>query len=51
MEVRILNPSADGVGEVAIRSKTVMAGYLNDPELTGGDNRRRLASDRRSRPL
>jgi len=34
MEVRILNPAADGVGEVAVRSKTVMSGYLNDPELT-----------------
>ncbi|HYW98148.1 MAG TPA: hypothetical protein VE822_03475, partial [Candidatus Elarobacter sp.] len=34
MEVRILNPAADGVGEVGVRSKTVMAGYLNEPELT-----------------
>ena len=34
MEVRILSPASDGVGEVAVRSKTVMAGYLNDPELT-----------------
>ncbi|HEV2195239.1 MAG TPA: AMP-binding protein [Candidatus Acidoferrum sp.] len=34
MEVHILNPSSDGVGEVVVRSKTVMAGYLNDPELT-----------------
>jgi long-chain acyl-CoA synthetase len=34
MEVRILNPDADGVGEVSVRSKTVMAGYLNEPELT-----------------
>lgn len=34
MEVRIVNPANDGVGEVAVRSKTVMAGYLNDPELT-----------------
>jgi long-chain acyl-CoA synthetase len=34
MEVRIVNPAADGVGEVSVRSKTVMAGYLNDPELT-----------------
>jgi long-chain acyl-CoA synthetase len=34
MEVRIVNPSADGIGEVAVRSKTVMAGYLNEPELT-----------------
>ncbi len=34
MEVRIVNPTADGVGEVALRSKTMMAGYLNEPELT-----------------
>jgi long-chain acyl-CoA synthetase len=34
MEVRILNPDAEGIGQVAVRSKTVMAGYLNDPELT-----------------
>src|SRR5436853_6612153 len=34
MEVRIMNPASDGVGEVAVRGKTVMAGYLNDPELT-----------------
>jgi len=34
MEVRIVNPAADGVGEVSVRSKTVMAGYLGDPELT-----------------
>jgi long-chain acyl-CoA synthetase len=34
MEVRIVNPAGDGVGEVSVRSKTVMAGYLNEPELT-----------------
>jgi long-chain acyl-CoA synthetase len=34
MEVRILNPDADGIGQVAVRSKTVMAGYLNAPDLT-----------------
>jgi long-chain acyl-CoA synthetase len=34
MEVRIVNSASDGVGEVIVRSKTVMAGYLNDPELT-----------------
>jgi long-chain acyl-CoA synthetase len=34
MEVRILNPTADGIGEVAVRSKTVMSGYLNEPDLT-----------------
>src|SRR5882724_5054110 len=34
MEVKIVDPAADGVGEVYVRSKTIMAGYLNDPELT-----------------
>jgi long-chain acyl-CoA synthetase len=34
VEVRIVNPDADGIGEVAVRSKTVMSGYLGDPELT-----------------
>jgi len=34
MQVRIVNPDPDGVGEVSVRSKTVMSGYLNEPELT-----------------
>jgi long-chain acyl-CoA synthetase len=34
VELRILNPDADGVGEVAVRSKTVMSHYLDDAELT-----------------
>ena len=34
MEVHILNPDQNGIGEVAVRSKTVMSGYLDDPELT-----------------
>ena len=34
MEVRILNPDGEGIGEVSVRSKTVMSGYLDDPELT-----------------
>ena len=34
MEVRILRPDPEGIGEVAVRSKTVMSGYLNEPELT-----------------
>jgi long-chain acyl-CoA synthetase len=34
MEIRIVAPDADGVGEVSVRSKTVMAGYLDEPELT-----------------
>ena len=34
MEVRIVNPDAEGIGQVCVHSKTVMAGYLNDPEMT-----------------
>jgi long-chain acyl-CoA synthetase len=34
MQVRIVNTGADGVGEVAVRSATVMSGYLDDPEMT-----------------
>ena len=34
MEVRILNPDVDGIGQVSVRSNTVMTGYLNEPELT-----------------
>ena len=34
MEVRVLHPDVNGIGEVAVRSKTVMSGYLNEPELT-----------------
>src|SRR5438067_5040276 len=34
MQVRIVNPAGDGIGEVYVRSKTIMSGYLNEPELT-----------------
>jgi len=34
VELRIMNPDVEGVGEVAARSKTVMSHYLDDPELT-----------------
>jgi long-chain acyl-CoA synthetase len=34
MEVKIIAPNEDGIGEVAVRSKTVMSHYLDDPELT-----------------
>jgi long-chain acyl-CoA synthetase len=34
MQIRIVNPGSDGVGEVAVRSNTVMSHYLDDPELT-----------------
>jgi long-chain acyl-CoA synthetase len=34
MEVQIRNSDNDGIGEVTVRSRTVMAGYLNEPELT-----------------
>jgi long-chain acyl-CoA synthetase len=34
VELRVLNPDSDGIGEVAANSKTVMSHYLDDPELT-----------------
>src|SRR4030081_315915 len=34
VELRILNPDAEGIGEVAARSQTIMSHYLDDPELT-----------------
>jgi long-chain acyl-CoA synthetase len=34
IEVKIDVPDREGIGEVLVRSKTVMAGYLDDPELT-----------------
>lgn len=35
MEVKVVNAGDDGIGQVAVRSKTVMSHYLDDPELTG----------------
>jgi long-chain acyl-CoA synthetase len=34
VDLRILNPDSEGVGEVAAHSKTIMSHYLDDPELT-----------------
>src|SRR6201997_866446 len=34
VELRVLSPDSEGVGEVAVHSKTVMSHYLDDPELT-----------------
>ena len=34
VELRLLNPDSDGIGEVAAHSKTVMSHYLDDPELS-----------------
>ena len=34
VELRILSPDEEGIGEVAARSKAVMSHYLDDPELT-----------------
>src|ERR1700719_3711045 len=34
VELRILSPNEEGIGEIAARSKTVMSHYLDDPELT-----------------
>ena len=34
VELRVLNPNDEGIGEVAAKSKTVMSHYLDDAELT-----------------
>jgi len=34
VELRVLNPNDEGIGEVAARSKTVMSHYLDNAELT-----------------
>jgi long-chain acyl-CoA synthetase len=34
VELRILKPDEDGIGEVAVKSRTVMSHYLDDPEQT-----------------
>jgi long-chain acyl-CoA synthetase len=34
VDLRILNPDSEDIGEVAAHSKTVMSHYLDDPELT-----------------
>jgi len=33
-ELRVLSPDVDGIGEIAVRSRTVMSHYLDDPEMT-----------------
>jgi long-chain acyl-CoA synthetase len=34
MEVKITNPGAEGIGEVTVRSRTLMSHYLDEPEMT-----------------
>ncbi|HUA15490.1 MAG TPA: AMP-binding protein [Verrucomicrobiae bacterium] len=34
VDLRILNPDSEGIGEVAAHSDTIMSHYLDDPELT-----------------
>jgi long-chain acyl-CoA synthetase len=34
IEIQIANPDAEGIGEVAVRGKTIMSHYLDDPDMT-----------------
>src|SRR4029077_4805544 len=34
VQLRVLSPDSEGIGEVAVHSKTVMSHYLDDPEMT-----------------
>lgn len=34
VELRILNPDSEGIGEVAAHSRTIMSHYLDDPEMS-----------------
>jgi long-chain acyl-CoA synthetase len=34
VDLRVLNPDSEGIGEIAARGRTVMSHYLDDPELT-----------------
>ena len=34
MEVRILSPDSEGIGEVSVRGKTIMSKYLDEPDMT-----------------
>jgi len=34
VDLRVLNPDSEGIGEIAASGKTVMSHYLDDPELT-----------------
>jgi long-chain acyl-CoA synthetase len=34
VDLRVLNPDSEGIGEIAAKGRTVMSHYLDDPELT-----------------
>src|SRR5579872_1509127 len=34
VELRVLSPNEEGIGEIGARSKTIMSHYLDDPEMT-----------------
>ena len=50
VELEIRDRDESGVGEVWVRSRTVMQGYLNAPEADARSADQRLAAHRRPRP-
>ena len=49
VDVRILNPNEQGIGEVIARGPNVMAGYYENKEATDVSDPRRMAVHRRPR--
>ena len=47
VELRVLSPNEEGIGEIAARSKTVMSHYLDDAGVDAGNDCRWMAADGR----